>query len=398
MIYKGFIFDQHLGYKSRLLFKKSNKRLGKKKKTSLSVVAEMMNGTQGSNTSNGSAIPSAFTLDTYFISGLYFVIALISVFGNILVMLAVYTNRRLQTTSNYLLVALAVTDFFQGAVSLPLRLVEVLKADCDHHFFCRTSIHVSTLFGGASNLHILLIAIERFISICWPYFYCSWITTKCTLLGVGVAWLSMFIFSFLPTMGWGAREPENSVTFCRFPAFLTQDYISCLFVFVYVLPIISVTFLNVFILRASLDHARRIGAQVAASNYSSKPEGNFEFDPERIEEVRRRKAEATKQRKATRIVAAVVGSFIVLVVPIMIVDIVEMLTDAVVPVPVVKTTVLMIYANHCVNVFVYAGFNSYFRNTFKKIVLKGIHFVRGRGRNEVQCVNSLERVSTEVQG
>lgn len=357
-----------------------------------------MNGIQGSNTSNGSAIPvTGSTLETFLISLLYFVIALISVFGNVLVMLAVYTNRRLQTTSNYLLVALAVPDFFQGAVSLPLRLVEVLKADCDHKSFCRASIPVSTLFGGASNLHILLIAIERFIAICWPYFYCSWITTKCALLGVAVTWLSMSIFSLLPAMGWGGREPENSVTFCRFPAFLTQEYISFLYVFVHVIPIITVTFLNVFILRASLDHVRRIGAQVVASSYNSQTEGNSEFDPEPVEEVRKRKIEAVRQTKATRIVAAVVGSFTLLVVPIVTIDIVEMLTGAVVPVPVVKTTVLMIYANHCVNVFVYAGFNSDYRKTFKKIVVKGINLVRGRGATEVRCTNSLERMETEGQ-
>ena len=170
-----------------------------------------MNGIQGSNTSNGSAMPvTAFTLETFFISALYVAIAVISVFGNILVILAVYTNRRLQTTSNYLLVALAVPDFFQGAVSLPLRLVEVLKAEWDHQSFCLASIHVSTLFGGASNLHILLIAIERFISICWPYFYFSWITTKCALLGVGVTWLSMFIFSLLPVMGSGCKGARKS--------------------------------------------------------------------------------------------------------------------------------------------------------------------------------------------
>ena len=351
-----------------------------------------MNGIQGSNTSNGSAMPvTAFNLETFFIAALYFAIALISVFGNILVMLAVYTDRRLQTTSNYLLVALAVPDFFQGAVSLPLRLAEVLKAERGHQSFCRAAIHVSTLFGGASNLHILLIAIERFTSICWPFFYYRWVTTKRALLGVGVTWLSMFIFSLLPVMGWGAREPGNSVTFCRFPVFLTQQYISFLFVFVHVIPIMTVTFLNVFILRASLDHARRIGAQVAASNYNSQTEGNSEFDPVPVEEVRKRKAEAARQRKATRIVAAVVGSFILLVFPIIVIDIVEMLTGAVVPVPVVKTTVLMIYANHCVNIFVYAGFNSDYRKAFKKIILKGVNSVRGRGANGISTVHELSR-------
>lgn len=334
---------------------------------------------QGSNASNGSATRSGTSIgvETYLVSSLYFAIAATSVFGNILVMLAVFTNRRLRTTSNYLLVALAVPDFFQGAVSLPLRLVEVLDPNCDHKSFCRAAIPVSTLFGGTSNLHILLIAIERFIAICWPYRYCSWITTKGAFVGVGATWISMTIFSLLPVMGWGGRKPDDSVTFCRFPAFLTQEYITCLYVFVHVIPIVTVIFLNVYILRASLDHVRRIGAQVVASSFNSQnADGNSDFYPDQSDEVRRRRTEATRQRKATRVVAAVVGSFILLVVPIITIDLVEMLSSAVVPVWMVKIAVLMIYANHCVNVFVYAGFNSDYRKTFRKILTKGINIVR----------------------
>ena len=333
------------------------------------------------NTSNSTKASgtASLSVETYLVSSLYFAIALISVFGNILVMLAVYTNRRLQTTSNYLLVTLAVPDFFQGAVSLPLRLVELLDAECDHKTFCPVAIPVSTLFGGTSNLHILLVAMERFIAICWPFFYCNWITTKGALVGVGTTWVSMTIFSLLPALGWGGRHPEDSVTFCRFPAFLTQEYITCLYVFVHVIPIVTVIFLNFFILRASLDHERRIGAQVVASSFNSQLNVDSEFYPDQSDEVRNRKTEATRQRKATRIVSAVVGSFILLVVPIITIDLVEMLSGAVVPVWIVKIAVLMIYANHCVNVFVYAGFNSDYRKTFKKIVKKGINIIRPEG-------------------
>ena len=336
-----------------------------------------MDSRQSLNTSNGTTnSKTSLPLETYLVSSLYFAIAIISVFGNILVMLAVFKNRRLRTTSNYLLVALAVPDFFQGAISLPLRLAEVLDPDCNHKSFCRAAIPVSTLFGGTSNLHILLIAMERFIAICWPFFYYNWITTHSALVGVGATWLSMTIFSLLPALGLGGKQPEHSVKFCRFPAFLTREYITCLYVFVHVIPIITVIFLNVFILRASLDHVRRIGAQVVASSFNSRMDSNFEFYPEQSEQVRNRKREATRQRKATKIVAAVIGSFLLLVVPIITIDVVEMLTGVVVPIWIVKVTVLMIYANHCVNVFVYAGFNSDYRNTFKSIFKKGINIIR----------------------
>lgn len=337
-----------------------------------------------SNISNHSAIStSILTAETYLLSSIYVAIALTAVFGNILVILAVYTNRRLQTTSNYLLVALAVPDFFQGAVSLPLRIVEVLDVNCDLRSFCRAAIPVSTLLGGTSNLHILLVATERFVAICFPYFYYSWMTTKSVLVGVGTIWLSVITISLLPVLGWGGKEPENAVTFCRFPSFLTQEYITCLYLFVHVIPIITVTFLNVFILRASLNHLRRIEAQVVAIGLNSQTDGNSEFCPEPVEAMRLRKVDATaRQRKATLIVAAVVGSFILLVVPIVTIDVVEMLTAAVVPVAIVKIAVLMIYTNHCVNVFVYAGLNSDYRRAFKNILKKCANVFRLRGSEE----------------
>ena len=307
-------------------------------------------------------------LRMYVRSSLFFAIAIISVLGNVLVILAVYTNTRLRTTSNFLLAALAVPDFFQGAVSLPLRLVEVLDEDCDHKTFCRAAIPITTLFGGTSNMLILLIAMERFIAIFCPYFYCTWITTKRALVGVGAAWAFMIIFSILPAMGLGGKEPDDSVTFCRFPAFLTQEYIAGLYIFVHVIPIVTVLVLNIFIWRASLDHVRRIGAQFVASGFSSHMDGGSEFHSDQSERVRKRRREATMQRKATRTVTAVVGSFILLVIPIITIDIVEALSGAVVPAWIVKITVLMIYANHCVNVFVYAGFNRDYRKTFVKII------------------------------
>ena len=330
-------------------------------------------------TNNSEISASVKRAETYLIALICAVIAVIAVFGNILVILAVYINTRLQTKSNYLLVALAVPDFFQGAVSLPLRLVEVLDVNCDLKSFCPVAIPVSTLFGAASNLHILLVAVERSVSIFFPYCYYSWMTTKKVLMGVCVIWLSVVTVSLLPVLGWGGKEPETVVTFCRFPSFLIQEYITCLYLFVHVIPIIVVTFLNVFILRESLHHLRRIEAQVVSCGFNlAGRDSNSQFFPQPVEAVRQKKVEAMKQRKTTFIVAAVVGSFILLVVPIVTIDIVEMLTAAVIPEAVVKIAVLMIYANHCVNVFVYAGLNSDYRRAFKNILKKCVNVFRLR--------------------
>lgn len=69
-------------------------------------------------------------------------------------------------------------------------------------------------------------------------------------------------------------------------------------------------------------------------------------------------------------------------VPIVTIDIVEMLTATVLPEAVVKIAVVMIYANHSVNVFVYAGLISDYRRAFKRILKKmcvNVFRLRGSG-------------------
>ena len=57
---------------------------------------------------------------------LYAVISFIAVFGNLLVITAVCRDHTLRSyTSNYFLANLAVADFFQGLIAIPLRILEI---------------------------------------------------------------------------------------------------------------------------------------------------------------------------------------------------------------------------------------------------------------------------------
>ena len=77
---------------------------------------------------------------------LYSVISFIAVFGNLLVVAAVSWDRTLRSyTSNYFLANLAVADFFQGAISIPLRVLEVLETKYNPNVFCRVAIPTSIL-------------------------------------------------------------------------------------------------------------------------------------------------------------------------------------------------------------------------------------------------------------
>ena len=308
----------------------------------------------------------------------FVLIAIISVLGNLMVILAVCLNYRLQTASNYILASLAVADFFQGAISIPMRIDELLNSHGDLRSLCRAAIPVSIFFGGTSNLHILLVALERFIAICFPYLYVSCIHANVVFWLLWSPWVAVGLFALLPTMGWGRVEQTARVDFCRFPAFLTEDYITALYVFVHFIPVLTVAMLYTFILKASLKQARLINVQrmsVAFNNSHGYPPNTDALGLPACREERIAIAEKLKQRKAAKIVAYVVGLFILMVAPIIVIDVVEMLGGPSAPAGLVKLTVCMIYVNHCVNVFVYAGCNSDYRQAFKRIILKCVRFI-----------------------
>ena len=90
-----------------------------------------------------------------------------------------------------------------------------------------------------------------------------------------------------------------------------------------------------------------------------------------------------KERRATKIVLIVVGIFVFLTTPITVIDIISLLgCPTCTPLTVVKVTVFMAYANACVNVFIYAGYNTEMRNTWVAIYRRAKDVVWNRFRGE----------------
>jgi len=308
-------------------------------------------------------------LETVLFAMFYIVISITATLGNLLVMLAIYSTNSLHTTSNYLLANLALTDLLQGLIGMPLRAAETIITHHDIRSLCQLSIPVSILFGSTSNLNILFISIDRFVAIFVPYFYLRAITPRVVISVVVTSWIFMIAFAFAPTAGLGGLVPSGRVLMCRFPAFLSQAYITTLYFIVHFIPITTVVFIYGFILKASLRHARRIHIQqtAATGNQSVSVVENPTISTVQDQRTNDYK-NAAKQRKAARLVSYILGFFILLVSPIIIVDVIEMLGGPKAPGQFVKVAICMIYTNHCVNVFVYAGCNRDFRKAFINIL------------------------------
>lgn len=107
----------------------------------------------------------------------YSCVMLLSLTGNVLVILIVYKTRSMQTTVNFLIVNMAFSDILQSSVAIPNRILNIVIADgTDRWFvegkigeiFCKLVPFLLDISVGVSILSLVLIAFDRFFGVVYP--------------------------------------------------------------------------------------------------------------------------------------------------------------------------------------------------------------------------------------
>ncbi|TRY84104.1 hypothetical protein DNTS_032951 [Danionella cerebrum] len=111
--------------------------------------------------------------------------------GNILVILAVSLERKLQNATNFFLMSLAVADLLVGLLVMPIALVTVLYnsswplAD----FLCPIWLFLDVLFSTASIMHLCAISLDRYVAIKKPIQH-SQFKSRAKVMGkIALVWL-----------------------------------------------------------------------------------------------------------------------------------------------------------------------------------------------------------------
>ena len=135
-------------------------------------------------------------------------VCLMTIGGNVLVLLAVFVNSHLRSTTNYFIVNLAIADLLLGTTVLPFSAtLEILDYWIFGQIFCDIWAAIDVLCCTASIMSLCVISIDRYIGITRPLQHSTIMTERRALYIIVLVWLLATTISVAPLVGW--KEPPN---------------------------------------------------------------------------------------------------------------------------------------------------------------------------------------------
>ncbi|XP_044188927.1 alpha-2B adrenergic receptor [Thunnus albacares] len=137
---------------------------------------------------------------------------LLTIVGNILVIIAVLTSRSLKGAQNLFLVSLAAADILVATLIIPFSLANELQGYwAFSSIWCEIYLALDVLFCTSSIVHLCAIALDRYLSISRPVTYGAKRTPMRINAAIIVVWLISAVISFPPLLSLDKSEGGEEV-------------------------------------------------------------------------------------------------------------------------------------------------------------------------------------------
>ncbi|KAM8855056.1 trace amine-associated receptor 13c-like [Spinachia spinachia] len=268
---------------------------------------------------------------------------------NLVVIISVSFFRHLHTPTNVLIVSLAASDLIVGLLLMPVEILLTVTCWFLGDLACVLFNYVSFIITSASVGTMVLISLDRYLSICDPLHYATRVTVKRVRCCVCTCWLCSVCYSGVFVTDDLTQSGRYSS--CLGECFIVIDYVTGVvdLVLTFVLPVglIVVLYVRVFAVAASQARCMRSHALVL----TQQPPVGWKAKRSEL--------------KAARTLGVLVVLFLICFCPYYTVSLVgdSQLSNAY-----VSFVLYLFYFNSCLNPLIYALFYPWFRKAVRCIV------------------------------
>ncbi|XP_041661887.1 trace amine-associated receptor 1-like [Cheilinus undulatus] len=274
-----------------------------------------------------------------------FLLSLVTVCGNLLVMISIMYFTQLHSPTNYLILSLAVADFLVGVLVIPLSMAFSLSSCLyQEDLFCKVRNSFDVFLSTCSILNLCCISIDRYYAVCQPLTYKAKIKHHVAGVMILISWGgSVLIGIGVLIAGLNNEKCEDGC----FIDMLMENTVGPILSFYLPVIIMLCVYLKIFLV--ALKQARRIQNKTCQSTKSGATVSKSE-------------------RKATKTLAIVLGVFLLCWTPFFLCLTFSPFSQNPAPVPVFEALIWLSLVNSMFNPFIYAFFYSWFRTAFMMIV------------------------------
>ncbi|KAM9496487.1 trace amine-associated receptor 13c-like [Clarias gariepinus] len=278
-------------------------------------------------------------------------VVLLTVCGNLLVIISVFHFKQLHTPTNTLVLSLAVSDFFVGAFVMSPMFIWMIESCWKFgRSFCTSFWLISGFLTILSIYNITLIAVDRYLALSNPFFYINRVSVKITRVIIVFEWCVVvaFILALLYSNG-------NFMNFVMCPGecflFFNEVWsvINLVFAFIFPLSVIIILYTMVFVI------AKKHATAIRELNNHTRPN---------VQKITSHSMKS--ERKAAKVLGILVSVFLMCLLPYFIYsllgDLIERQTDT------FQKLIILAYFNSTINPVIYALFYPWFRRCIKLII------------------------------
>nr|XP_006010958.1 PREDICTED: trace amine-associated receptor 1-like [Latimeria chalumnae] len=291
---------------------------------------------------------------------------LITVCGNLVVIISIAHFKQLHTPTNFLVMSMAVVDLLLGSMVMPYSMVRSVE-NCWYFgdIFCKVHSSTDMMLCTASILHLCFVAVDRYYAVCNPLQYKAKITGFVVMMMITISWMLPAVVSFavifLGLHMKGVEEFYNNHTKCTGGCVLFLNEASLVFgsmISFYVPGVIMVCIYGKIYLIAS----KQARAIKGVAN--------------KAKEASRSRISRNRERKAAKTLGIVMGDFLLCWFPYLFCNIMDPFLNYRTPPVLFEVLVWFAYLNSTFNPIMYGFFYIWFREALK-IILFGKGFQCG---------------------